>query len=243
MSDSSWLSANPSNDNYTALTKDEFKISLFLRHNLPAPNLPSKCNGYGQPFTIEDALCCKIGGLITARHDHLKFELANLLGNVLPQSYVKIEPTLPYAADQYGSNRLVSDASARNIWKDNKISIFDIQLTYSFCKSNTKSDATKLLKTEEKHKKSKCMKRCRECNLNFTPYVATANLMLDDEFKRVIKNIPERLEQKWKKNYMNFRTSLAIIRGASRCIAGIRMKIEGCSFESKDGEDIELLLC
>jgi len=42
---------------------------------------------------------------------------------------------------------------------------------------------------------------------------------------------------------VNFRISLSIIRGVSRCITGARTKIEGQSFRSKDGEDIELLLC
>ena len=55
--------------------------------------------------------------------------------------------------------------------------------------------------------------------------------MLGNEFKRVIKNAAERLEQKWKKpysitkNHANFRMSLAIIRGASRCITGASTKI------------------
>ena len=91
------------------------------------------------------------------------------------------------------------------------------------------------------------MKRCREHNLTFTPCIATTNLILGEEFTRVIKNIAQRLEQKWKKpysiakNHVNFRISLAIIRGV--CITGTRTKIEGYSFQSKDGEDVELLLC
>lgn len=42
---------------------------------------------------------------------------------------------------------------------------------------------------------------------------------------------------------MNFIISLAIMRGVSRCIAGTRTKIDDQSFQSKDGEDIELLFC
>ena len=43
------------------------------------------------------------------------------------------------------------------------------------------------------------------------------------------------------KNHVNFRISLAIICGASRCITGARTKIEGHSLQSKDGEDIEII--
>jgi len=61
-----------------------------------------------------------------------------------------------------------------------------------------------------------------------------------EEFKCIIKNIAQRLNQKWKKPYS---ITIAIIRGVSRCIAGARTKIDGQSFRSKDGEDIEILLC
>ena len=47
---------------------------------------------------------------------------------------------------------------------------------------------------KEKGKKLKCAKQYRECDLNFTPYAATTNLALGDEFKWVIKSIARRLE-------------------------------------------------
>ena len=120
LSDSSWLAANSSCDNHTMLTKDEFKISLFLRCDLLEPNLLSKCDGCGQPFTIEYTLCYEKGGLITARHDHLKFKLVNLLGSILPQSHIEIKLALPCSADQHGSNRLFRDTLARNTQKGEK---------------------------------------------------------------------------------------------------------------------------
>ena len=75
------------------------------------------------------------GELITARFDYLKFKLANLQGDLLPQSCIKIELWLPYCTNQNGPNRLNSDDSARNMWNDDKISIFDIQLAYPFWKA------------------------------------------------------------------------------------------------------------
>ena len=127
--------------------------------------------------------------------------------------------------------------------------MFNIQLAHPFCKSNAKSDPSKSLESRERIKKTKHIKRCREHNLNFASCIATTNLILGEEFTRVVKNIIQRLEQKWQKrcsiikNNVKFRISLAIIRGVFRCITGITTKIEGYSFQSKDGEDIELLLC
>ena len=123
LSDSSWLSANPSYDNNTILTKDEFKILLFLRYNLPVPNLPKICDGCGKPFTVEHALIYKKGGLIIARHDHLKYEIANLFNNILPSSQIKIEPKLLIAENEKDEDRLVGDISVKDIWNDDRTSI------------------------------------------------------------------------------------------------------------------------
>ena len=182
--------------NHAALARDEFKVMLFFRCNLPFPNLLSKCDRCSQPCAVEHALRCKKGGLMTACDDHLKLELANLFRDALPQSHVKIEPILPYSLDKNDANGLVDNVSVRNIWNDDKISIFNIQLTYPFCKSNTNSDPGTLLKSKEKKKKAKHVKRCREHKLNFTPCAASINLIIGDEFKRLTKNIAERLEKK-----------------------------------------------
>ena len=90
------------------------KVTLFLRCNLPALKLPSKCDRCGQPFAVEHALCCEKGRLIAARHSNLKFKLANLLGDALLQSYVKIEPILLCSLDKNNADRLVGSMSARN---------------------------------------------------------------------------------------------------------------------------------
>jgi len=89
---------------------------------------------------------------------------------------------------------LVEDISARNIWKDDNITIFNIQLTYPFCKGKINSDLMKLLKTREEIKKKKYIKCCKEYKLNFTSCIASTNLVLGDKFKGIIKNIAQRLE-------------------------------------------------
>ena len=109
------LATNPSNEKHTILTRDKFKITHFLRCNLAVSNLLLKCDGHGQYFIIEHVLYHKKRGLTTARYDHLKYKLANLLGEVLPQSYIKIEPTFPRSSDANNNNRLVGDVSAKKL--------------------------------------------------------------------------------------------------------------------------------
>ena len=60
----------------------------------------------------------------------------------------------------------------QEIFENDKITVFDIQLAYSYCENNISTDPMKLLETGEEDKKQKCVERCREHNLNFTPYVA-----------------------------------------------------------------------
>ena len=122
-------------------------------------------------------------------------------------------------------------------------------MTCSFFKSSIKSNAYKLLDSREKAKKTKHVGRCEKNKLNFAPCIDAKNLVLGEEFNKTMTNIAKRLELKWKKphsitkNHVNFRIFLAIMRGVSRYVAGTRTKIEGQSFQSKDGEDIESSLC
>ena len=60
---SSWLNAIPMEEHGLPLNKQEFRDSLFLRYDLPLPNLPSYC-ACGEVFTVNYALACKKGGFI-----------------------------------------------------------------------------------------------------------------------------------------------------------------------------------
>ena len=44
------------------------------------------------------------------------------------------------------------------------------------------------------------------------------------------------------KNHVNFRMHIAIVKGVSRCLTGIRTKITGQTFLSKDGKGIKYLI-
>jgi len=45
---------------------------------LSPPDLPSHCDGCGHPFTVQHGLACSLGGLVLARHNELRDELADL---------------------------------------------------------------------------------------------------------------------------------------------------------------------
>lgn len=64
---------------------------------------------------MEHTLACKKGGLIIARHDYLKFKLANLLNDALPSNHIRIEPKLQLSENMKEKDRLVGDATVRDI--------------------------------------------------------------------------------------------------------------------------------
>ena len=58
------------------LSAQEFRDGLALRYKKPLLSLPSLCDGCGTPiiinFSIEHALDCRFGGLVTHRHNEVR---------------------------------------------------------------------------------------------------------------------------------------------------------------------------
>ena len=78
----------------TTISAAEFQEGLHLRYGLPILNLPKTCDGCLKPFTLEHALQCKVGGLITQRHDEVAHQLGELCAQALKPSAVHAEPII-----------------------------------------------------------------------------------------------------------------------------------------------------
>ena len=84
-----WLTGQPSTVNGTELGEKEWRDAAFLRYVLDPPDLPKYCNGCNTRFSICHALDCKRGGLVTARHNELCEEVADLAGKAFTTSHVR----------------------------------------------------------------------------------------------------------------------------------------------------------
>lgn len=73
-----WLTAVPSQQNGTILSRDEFTDNLHYRFGFMPTNLPEYCDGCGDSFTAKHGLNSKKGGLVTARHDDVADEFKSL---------------------------------------------------------------------------------------------------------------------------------------------------------------------
>ena len=84
----------PSTVNGTELGDQEWYDALFLRYGLDPPDLPTYCDGCQAKFSISHALDCKKGGLITARHNELRDDVADLAGEAFTPSHARNDPLI-----------------------------------------------------------------------------------------------------------------------------------------------------
>jgi hypothetical protein len=64
-----WLSALPSTVNGTELSAQEFQDAISIQHGITPSDLPAQCDGCDARFTLQHALGCKKGGLISPQRD------------------------------------------------------------------------------------------------------------------------------------------------------------------------------
>ena len=86
------------------LEKDQFDLSaqqlrdaLTLRYCKPLLNLPVTCDGCGATFTVDHALDCQFGALVTRRHNKVRDAVGDLAS--LVWSPVRREPVVKEVGD------------------------------------------------------------------------------------------------------------------------------------------------
>lgn len=89
-----WLSSAPSIYHATVLSSEEFRDRLYLRYSRTPPSLPEQCDGCGNKNSVSHSLQCKLGGLVTKRHNEIKMELINLFQHAFGHSAVRDEPRI-----------------------------------------------------------------------------------------------------------------------------------------------------
>ena len=88
---SAWRTVLPLQDLGFNLNKREFRDAVKLRYDWPVEDIPSICS-FGEAFTVDYSLICKLGGFITQRHNELKDLEAGFLSMVCGD--VEIEAVL-----------------------------------------------------------------------------------------------------------------------------------------------------
>ena len=87
-----YLKVVPSHINGTVLSADEWRDNTRLRYNMLPLDMPQRCDGCGEKFTVEHALSCRLGGLVHTRHNMGADEWRHLCGCATSFGCVEREP-------------------------------------------------------------------------------------------------------------------------------------------------------
>jgi len=96
------------------LSAQEFCDCLALHYKKPLLSLPCVCDGCGASFyiSIEHALDCCFGGLVSHRHNEVRDVFGNLASLVL--SPVTKEPIV--CNNSAGADTLIADLCVHGVW-------------------------------------------------------------------------------------------------------------------------------
>ena len=201
-----WLTAMPDRLNGTELAADEFRDSLRLRLGLSPIGLPTSCDGCNQRFTVEHALSCKKGGLITLRHNDVAAEWHHLCGQAFTASAVSDEPLIHTSrAAQAGTAaprvtqvdpELRGDVAVHGFWKRGITTIFDARITDTDAPTYRGQDPAKVLAKHEKEKKEKYLQPCLDRRRHFTPLVFSVDGLRGAEATAATKRLAACLAHK-----------------------------------------------
>jgi len=119
---SSWLSVLPLERSQFDLSAQEFRDSLALHYRKPLLCLPAACDECGAPFSIEHALDCCHGGLVSRRHNEVRDAFGNLAS--LVWNPVLKEPVV-CDGSAGNSDTLITDLCIHGAWQPQTEASFD----------------------------------------------------------------------------------------------------------------------
>ena len=255
-----WLTALPRRLNGTQLSPQEFQDALRLRYGKRPLNLEDTCDGCCQPFSVEHAMSCKKGGLVTRRHEAVKQEWIAMAELAYGKSRVGNEPkiffgrdtglnagetaaniTTPRTHNQPGLDAR-GDAFVDGFWVSGTTCIFDVRITDVHAASYKRHPPARTLKTAEESKKKRYLRACKAQRRDFTPLVYSAEGMPGRETRAAEKRLASALSAKLERPYSEMvtwvrqRMCIANVRQATLLLRGSRVPRQyGGRAQARDG--------
>ena len=232
---STWLSIIPTNENFFALSPDEFRDAITLRYNLTPKGLPSICDGCSENLDLCHALNCKKGGLVTARHNELR-DLNCDLCSMAGLSHIISEPIVQESNENDDLKGLRADWSVRGFWDSQRTALFDVCIFNADACSFRNQSLQTIFQMKKHIKKSKYCQAAEARRASFTPIIASCEAIFDNEAEVYFKRLATILSKKWSSNYskalcyIRARMQVCIIRSVSLCLRGSRTKWRGAGF-------------
>ena len=201
------------------------------------------CNGCGAVFSICHTLDCKKGGLITARHNKLPDEVADLAGKYFTPMHVHYDPkiftgrtvrrgkdkTKRKAAPPKDEGGVKWDILMIDLWKQGTDSINDMRFVNTDVISYQTQTPEKCLETAEREKKKKYLNTYINKRRQFTTFVASVDGLLRINAEATLKCTNSQLATKGKDpysrtcGYMKSRVAINLVSATHLCIRGERV--------------------
>ena len=223
---SSWLSVLSLARSQFDLSSQEFRDGLALQYKKPLLSVPSVCDSCGAQCSIEHALDCRFGGLVSRRHNEVQDAFGDLAS--LIWSPVMKEPIVHDSSD--GTDALIADLSVCGAWEPQTEALFDIRVVDTDAQSYRARTPHDVLSTAEGEKKRKYLQACQDRRATFTSFCVSVDGMLGSEAVFFVKRMSDLLAAKWGRPYgvvsewVRACLSFAILRAALLCVRGSRTK-------------------
>ena len=233
---SSWVTACPSHDHNTVLSKGDFIDAICIRYGWTLPNLPDVCV-CGATFDVQHALDCMIGGYRTLQHNEVRDVIANVMKETGYKA-VEVEPRLqPLSGEQFEYKSAICDEDARSdikctgFWRSMRTAFFDIKVVSPYAKSYVHLSHASLYRNAEKSKEREYSERIKNVeHADFNPLVFTTAGGMAPQSQLVVKRIAAALSEKRDlpksvvTGWLRCRLSFALLRTTLLCVRGTRVR-------------------
>ena len=228
---SNWVTAYPSYERHTDLSKGEFTDAVCMRYGWPIANIDTVC-ACGTNFSVEHALNCQYGGLRAIQHN----EVRDVVGQCMKDAsyaHVEIEPRLQELSGEVFQHKTTnreaearSDVKCKGFWSKERQAYFDIKVVNPFARSYSHLTPAALFNQAERTKEREYGERIRRVDHgDFTPLVFTCTGGMAPESQMVIKRLAERMSTHLKQpRSVKCRLSFALLRTTLLCIRATRRK-------------------
>ena len=160
-------------------------------------SLPSDCDGCKAQFSIGHSHDCRIGGLVSHRHNKVHDAFGDL-ASLVWWPVIK-EPIVRGSVD--GADTLIADLCVRGVWEPQTKALFDIRVVDTDAWSYRTHTSQNVLCTAEGEKKHKYLQTCQNHHATFTPLCVFADGMLGSEVEFFVKRLSDFLAVRWERPY------------------------------------------
>mmetsp|Transcript_5646 Transcript_5646/g.7859 ORF Transcript_5646/g.7859 Transcript_5646/m.7859 type:complete len:630 (+) Transcript_5646:456-2345(+) len=239
-----WLSALPLAEHSFDLSAEQWRDRLALQVGWQLKGLPAKCDGCGEPFTTDHALCCLHGGNVKIGHDQLRDGMVDFCmkayGNCIREPVVRAASQRAMDGENDG---LIADFATRGVWERSQDYLFDTRIVHAGSpgRASRGISYSSVLNSQARLKINKYKVAAEERRATFCPLIITVDGVAHASFQAFLRRVSAQLSAKWRRplssvtNWVRVRMQISLIRAVDLRLRGSRLKWTSSGFEDGAG--------